>query len=74
MDYVRNVSLHFMEGVDVNHVGDSRYLNKNAAAFNAIALTTGIPVSNLARAIDSIRLWYRSIDRKNDQGAWVPNP
>ena len=42
VDYVRNVSLHFMEGVDVNHVGDSRYLN-NAAAFNAITLTTGTP-------------------------------
>jgi hypothetical protein len=37
-DYIRNVSLHFMEGVDVNHVGDSRYLNINAAN-NAIANT-----------------------------------
>ena len=39
VDYVRNVSLHFMEGVDVNHVGDSRFLNKKAA-LNAIAKTT----------------------------------
>jgi len=31
VDYVRNVSLHFQEGVDVNHVGDSRYLNLSAA-------------------------------------------
>ena len=38
VDYVRNVSLHFMEGVDVNHVGDSGYVNKNAAA-HAIATT-----------------------------------
>ena len=37
-DYVRNVSLHFQEGIDVNHVGDSRYLNPTAAA-NAISKT-----------------------------------
>lgn len=37
-DYIRNVSLHFPLTVDVNHVGDARYLNK-AAAQNAIALT-----------------------------------
>jgi len=39
-DYIRNVSLHFQEGVDVNHVGDSRYLNTNAA-LNAINVTAG---------------------------------
>jgi hypothetical protein len=49
VDYVRNVSLHFMEGVDVNHVGDSRYLNTNAA-LNAISLTTGISVASPAAA------------------------
>ena len=37
-DYVRNVSLHFEEAVDVNHVGDARYLNV-AAANNAITST-----------------------------------
>jgi len=37
-DYIRNVSLHFQEGVDLNHVGDSRYLNSTAAS-NAIAAT-----------------------------------
>jgi hypothetical protein len=36
-DYVRNVSLHFPLTIDVNHVGDSRYLNK-AAALNAISV------------------------------------
>jgi hypothetical protein len=40
VDYVRNISLRFPLTVDVNHVGDSRYLNK-AAAINAISLTTG---------------------------------
>lgn len=38
-DYIRNVSLHFLLGVDSNHVGDARFLNK-AAATNAIATTT----------------------------------
>jgi hypothetical protein len=37
-DYVRNVSLHFMFSIDVNHVGDSKYFNQNAA-LNAISLT-----------------------------------
>ena len=39
VDFVRNVSLRFPLTVDVNHTGDSRYLNK-AAALNAIANTT----------------------------------
>ena len=38
-DYVRNVSVHYLLGIDTNHVGDSRYLQKNAA-INAIAATT----------------------------------
>ncbi|HLV85759.1 MAG TPA: carboxypeptidase-like regulatory domain-containing protein [Candidatus Sulfotelmatobacter sp.] len=38
VDYLRNIGLHFQVGVDVNHVGDARYLNMNAAN-NAIAST-----------------------------------
>lgn len=38
-DFVRNISLRFPLTVDVNHVGDSRYLNP-AAALNAIGATT----------------------------------
>lgn len=38
-DYVRNISLHFPLTIDVNHVGDARYLN-TTAALNAIAATT----------------------------------
>lgn len=49
VDYIRNVSLHFQQGVDVNHVGDSRYLNP-AAALNAISLTTGTTVTDGASA------------------------
>jgi len=37
-DYIRNVNLHFLLGVDSNHVGDSRFFNQNAAV-NAINLT-----------------------------------
>jgi hypothetical protein len=39
VDYMRNVSLHYLVSVDTNHVGDSRYLNTTAAQ-NAIAATT----------------------------------
>jgi hypothetical protein len=37
-DYIRNVSLDFPLTIDLNHVGDARYLNK-AAALNAITVT-----------------------------------
>ena len=70
MDYIRNVSLHFQEGVDVNHVGDSRYLNPKAAAY-AIAINatswTQLPLryrycSAIAQAAS--RLLHR-------QGNWI---
>jgi hypothetical protein len=38
VDYVRNVGLHTLLGVDTNHVGDARYFNVNAA-LNAISAT-----------------------------------
>jgi hypothetical protein len=38
VDYLRNIEVHFQLGIDVNHAGDSRYLNL-AAANNAIAST-----------------------------------
>jgi hypothetical protein len=38
VDYLRNVSVHFQLGIDVNHAGDSRYLETNAA-LNAIGST-----------------------------------
>jgi hypothetical protein len=38
-DYIRNVGLHFEQAVDVNHVGDARFLNATAA-LNAISATT----------------------------------
>ena len=38
-DYVRNVSLRYLLGIDTNHIGDVRHLNTTAAT-NAIAATT----------------------------------
>lgn len=58
-DYVRNVSLRFPLTIDVNHVGDARYLNKNAAlnaisttnaSFGCAAGTAGIPCAIAAGA------------------------
>ena len=37
-DYIRNVGIHFPLAIDVNHVGDARFLNVPAAQ-NAIAAT-----------------------------------
>src|SRR6202790_2541650 len=38
VDYLRNVALHGLIGVDSNHVGDARFLN-TTAALNAISAT-----------------------------------
>ena len=38
VDYLRNVNLHYLIGVDVNHSGDTRFFDKTAA-LNAISLT-----------------------------------
>lgn len=38
VDYLRNVNLHYLIGVDANHSGDIRYFNKSAAQ-QAIAAT-----------------------------------
>ena len=38
-DFIRNIGEHYLISYDTNHVGDARFLNKNAA-LNAIALTT----------------------------------
>jgi len=49
-DYVRNIETHTLLGVDVNHVGDSRYFNLGAAKA-AVATTLancGEPTINLA--------------------------
>src|ERR1700733_7369298 len=38
VDYLRNVNLHYLIGVDVNHSGDTRFFNKTAAQ-QAVAST-----------------------------------
>jgi hypothetical protein len=45
VDYLRNIGLHFQVGIDVNHAGDSRYLETNAA-LGAISATVA---NNLPR-------------------------
>lgn len=59
VDYIRNVSLHFQEGVDLNHVGDSRYLNKTAA-INAINATTGGNATDPASAEAAVASYIAS--------------
>jgi hypothetical protein len=52
VDYVRNVNLHYLLGVDANHSGDTRYFNISAAQ-QAIAATNaqfGCPISFSAAA------------------------
>ena len=49
VDYLRNIGLHFQVGIDVNHVGDSRYLEMNAA-LTAIATTVGVAPGSVTQA------------------------
>jgi hypothetical protein len=50
-DYLRNVGTHLLVGVDVNHVGDTRFFNM-AAATDAIARTlTACGVASIDAAI-----------------------
>jgi hypothetical protein len=52
VDYLRNVNLHYLIGVDANHSGDVRYFNKSAAqlAIAATLAACGSPSINAAMA------------------------
>lgn len=72
VDYVRNVGLHTLLGVDQNHVGDARYPD-NAAIGNAIATTLG----NCGAATIDQSLILCPTDPTtgtNDNGTYVPRP
>jgi len=45
VDYLRNVGLHYLLGIDVNHTGDARYLNQSnaRAAIAATHASLGCP-------------------------------
>ena len=53
VDYLRNIEVHFQFGIDVNHAGDSRYLDTNAA-LNAIAGDRGTTNASFLFTGDSV--------------------
>ena len=62
-DFIRNIGERYLLAVDSNHVGDARYLNKNAA-LNAIATTTSaFGCSGTNSVCDSVRHLRRCDDR-----------
>jgi hypothetical protein len=74
VDYVRNVGLHSLLGYDTNHVGDARYLNKNAA-LNAISATnngfgcgTGTDVASINCAVNAGATIYHYASNGLDSG------
>lgn len=72
VDYVRNVSTHFLLGVDTNRVGDARFLSV-ASAQQAIATT----LANCGSASINQSLVSCPRDPANgttDSGTWVPRP
>jgi Carboxypeptidase regulatory-like domain len=54
VDYLRNVNLHFLLGLDANHVGDVRFFNRNnaLAAISATNNSFGCGPATDAAAID----------------------
>ena len=85
-DYVRNVGLHFLLGVDTNHVGDARFLDSNAglAAVDATILqnqgaaqncSTFIPVSAGANSQAAITCYLAHFNGFTvTPGGLVPDP
>ena len=70
VDYVRNVGLHYLVGVDTNHVGDAKFFNPTAAA-NAIATTLSLcGVGSINAAIANCPM---NPDGTNQAG-YVPRP
>jgi hypothetical protein len=51
VDYLRNVGLHYLIGVDANHSGDVRFFNKSAAQQAIAATLTGCGVATIDAAI-----------------------
>ena len=75
VDYLRNIGLHFQIGVDVNHAGDSRYLELNAAN-NAIANTlaecgVGTNDQAIAACPDSIQRAVAPASTISPTTAWI---
>lgn len=63
VDYLRNVEVHFQLGTDVNHVGDSRYLNLPAAlaAINTTVANAGCaPASSVSQAQTAIGCYIQN--------------
>lgn len=63
VDYLRNIGLHFQVGVDVNHVGDARYLETNAAlnAINTTVANAGCsPAASAAQAQAAVACYIAS--------------
>ena len=72
VDYVRNVSTHFLLGIDTNRVGDARFLNV-ANAQKAIATT----LANCGAVSVNQAIVACPRDPANgttDLGTWVPRP
>ncbi|HKI00232.1 MAG TPA: carboxypeptidase-like regulatory domain-containing protein [Candidatus Sulfotelmatobacter sp.] len=69
VDYLRNISLHFQVGIDVNHVGDARYLEKDvngvpqAALFainNTVANAGCAPAASVAQAQAAVDCYIKA--------------
>lgn len=70
VDYLRNIGLHFQMGIDVNHAGDSRYLETNAAlnAINSTILgnqySERCPLANtVAEAQNAVKCYINRVDK-----------
>jgi hypothetical protein len=70
VDYIRNVSLHYLLGIDANHNGDVRFFNKTAAQ-TAIATTlSNCGVTTIDQSIVLCPL--DPANGTNDKGMYIP--
>jgi hypothetical protein len=71
VDYLRNIGLHFQIGVDVNHAGDSRYLNVAAANYAIESTLEACKVKSIDRAIQTCPGLYPASPGNPAQGASI---
>ncbi len=72
VDYLRNVGTHYQLGQDINHVGDSRYFNLQAAQAAYARTLAKCGVQTLAQALQVCP--FDPVNGTNDGGTYMPGP
>jgi Carboxypeptidase regulatory-like domain len=70
VDYVRNIGTHYLLSTDINHAGDVRYFDKNAAQQAVARTLANCGVGTIAAAL--VACPFDPANGTNDGGTWTP--